>query len=296
MQEDNGLSGIITPTITPIKNSTIDYGAVQKLVTFLIKSKVNGIFPTGSIGSAPLLNIEMHKEVISAFSDANNKLKFFPGVGRNSIDETLKVANHAIRKDADAIIIVTPYYMRLDQNSIFRYFDKLISKMNTKVILYNIPQLTGNWIYPDSVIKLTKKYKNIIGLKESSGDFRKFAYYVSLIGNRLPILQGQDDLLLPSLSIGAIGGVCGTTNFVDTAIKIYNKFTKGDMKTSMDYQTKLTDIVNLISESKFPQIFNYLFYNRIMSKDETNALGIYSAIDNKKAKKISNEINEILQK
>ncbi len=296
MRKRNEVCGIITPLITPIKKGVIDYDAVQKLVEFLIKSKVDGMFPTGSTGYAPILSIEMHKDVISAFSDVNKKLKFFVGVGRNSIEETVEVADYAIDVGADAVIVPTPYYMRLNQKSIFNYYDKVIPKIDSGVILYNIPQLTSNWIYPDTILRLVEKHNNIIGLKESSGDFRKFAYYMAVIKNKIPILQGQDDLLLSSLSIGASGGICGTTNFMDIAAKVYNTFKKKNTKEATEYQMKLVRVMNLLSEQYFPRIYNYLFYKRIMARDETNILEIYDNENIDEGKGINGSIDRILQK
>ncbi len=272
----NGLDGITVPVITPIRKEKVDYTAVSELIKFSKRSGAVGIFPAGSTGGAPLLDMQTHKDVISAFSEANQGLLFLPGIGRNSINETMEMANHAVRSGADAIVLVTPYYIKLSQESIFRYYDKIISRVDSQFIIYNIPNLTGNWINPETVSKLSDKHRKIIGMKESSGDFRRFMEYALELKNKIRVLQGQGDALLPALVMGAAGGVCGSTNFSDLAERIYDAFKRGDMRTASALQDKLVSIKKVLSGSWSPQIYNYLFFRYVMSEGRIETPEIYT--------------------
>ena len=162
--------GIITPTISPFKKGSVDEDAVGTLASFLKKSGVNGIFPCGSTGCAPLMDAEQHISVIKAFSDNLPRgMKSFTGIGRNSIKETLQVANAAIKSGADALVLVTPYYIRMGPDEIIRYYDYLLSRIDAKVIAYSIPQMTGNSITPEMFRRIAKSHRNVIGIKDSSG-------------------------------------------------------------------------------------------------------------------------------
>lgn len=270
------LDGVIVPTITPVRKGKVDNTAASELVRFAKKSGAVGLFPAGSTGGAPFFDMQLHKDVISVFSEDNEGLLFLPGVGRNSIAETLEIAQYAVKKGADAVVLVTPYYIKLSQESIFRYYDKIINQIESQFIIYNIPNLTGNWIEPPTIKKLASKHRKVIGIKESSGDFRRFTKYALELKDDIRVLQGQADMLLPSLVIGAAGGVCGSTNFTDLPERIYDAFKKGDIRTASALQDKLTSVKRILSEEWSPQIHNYLFFRYVMSETRIETQEIYA--------------------
>ena len=265
--------GIITPAITPFKGGKFDSRAIAKLIDFLGKNGASGIFPAGSNGCAALLPLEQHTSLIKEFSELlGSRLFMLAGVGRNSVEETLKVASAALKFGADALVIVTPYYIKMDEKSLFRYFDEVAGKIDADVILYNIPQFTGNWITPGMAKELADKHKNIVGVKDSSGDFRSMSGFIEGMGDGFAVFQGQDDLLLPSLMIGANGGVCGTTNFTKLAFDVYNAYVSGRLAMAKKLQERLTELMHLFTHAQFPSDYNYMFYRRIMHSRETNAV------------------------
>ena len=266
-------SGIITPAITPFKGGKFDSKAIAALIDFLEKNGASGIFPAGSNGCGALLSLEQHVLLIKEFSEfTGSNLFMLPGVGRNSVEETLEVAHSAMKNGADALVIVTPYYLKMDEKSLFKYFDSVADKIDASIILYNIPQFTGNWITLGMVKKLAGRHKNIIGVKDSSGDFRSISGFIEGMGGKFAVFQGQDDLLLPSLMIGAHGGVCGTTNFTKLAFDVYKAYVSGRLDMAKELQERLTELMHLFTYAQFPSDYNYMFYRRIMHSKETNAV------------------------
>jgi 2-dehydro-3-deoxy-D-gluconate aldolase len=276
------LDGIITPAITPFLKSGIDYEAVSKLNKFLGKNGIKAVFPAGSTGCFSFMDIAEHKETIKIFSESLAKnVKLVPGVGRNSVTETLEVLREAERYDAYAMVVVTPYYIKLDDESLFRYFDKIAHSTESRIILYNIPQFTGERISVDVAKRLARKHKNIIGIKDSSGNFRSFASYMSELPENFLVFQGQDDLLLPSLMLGAAGGVCGTTNFSDLAVKVYKAYKGGKHDFAKELQEKLTKLMHITNTVQFPEGYHYLFYRNVIGKEATNAIEPITEIEKK---------------
>ena len=254
------LEGVITPTISPFRNGEIDREGIRKLMDYLHKINVSGIFPMGSIGAFPLVTSNTHKMTIETFSEFRAPNDYFiPGVGRNSIEDTISVAKYAQDISADAIVIVTPYYIKMSQDSILTYFETVVNSVNIPVVLYNIPQLSGNSITVDSVRKLHEEHSNIIGIKDSSGDLSAFQEYLIELPKRFKVFQGQDELLLSSLVVGAAGGVCGTTNFAGIATKVYESFKRGDLSSASHLQESLSKLKNYLNKKTFPQIYSFLF-------------------------------------
>ncbi|MCW6161384.1 MAG: dihydrodipicolinate synthase family protein [Candidatus Micrarchaeales archaeon] len=267
------LCGIITPTITPLKNGRLDSKAISKLSEFVSKTGASGIFPAGSTGCFPFLDMEQHKSVITEFSEyLDGRLMLLPGVGRNSISETMEVARHASKLGADALVIVSPYYIKLDDGSMFRYFDKIAGSTGEKIILYNIPQFTGNEINVKVALALAKKHSNIIGIKDSSGNFRSIAAFINSMPRGFSVFQGEDDLLLPSLMLGASGCVCGTTNFSDLAVQVYKKFKEGEINSASQLQSRLDAVMGAVNSVQFPSGYCFAFSKFVMRGAEVGCV------------------------
>lgn len=284
------LEGIITPLITPFSKGKIDKKAIHKLNAFVAQEGVKAVFPASSAGCFPFLTVKEHIELLKTVHDSlADGVLFLPGVGRNSIAETLEVAKAAARLDPYAVVIVTPYYIRLNDDALLGYFDRVAGSISERIILYNIPQLTGEWITARVAGELARKRKNVIGMKESSGDFRSFASLLDRMPRGFLLFQGQDDLLLDSLMIGASGGVCGTTNFTDMAVRIYDMHKKGNRTGAKRLQKKLTSIMRKVNKAQFPSGYNFMFYKRVMGTQQTNAVPPIPDVPSGIAKELTRE-------
>ncbi len=258
------INGIITPTVTPVKEGKIDEVKIAALMEHLKKIGVGAAFPMGSTGLFTLFSKEDHiKAVELTIKHAKSGVKVFAGTSRNDIEETLEVTRKAVDAGADAVVIVTPFYIRMSQISIFNFYSRIADAISSKIIAYNIPQFTGNTVSAETLSKLMSERSNIIGVKDSSGDLRSTQKYISLLPRGSYIYQGQDDLLLPSISLGASGGVCGTTNFTDLAVRIW----KSSGSDARLLQLRLSGLMRNLSLSDFPKAYYYLFEKLIMKDD-----------------------------
>jgi len=290
------LEGLITPVITPFKNGKIDSRSIAEVSEFLYKSGVAGVFPVGSTGAFPFLTMDEQIELIKEFADSvSGRLPLLPGVGRNSIKETIEVARSAMKFGASGVVIVTPYYIKLDDYSLFKYFDEIASAIAADIILYNIPQFSGNVINASVALKLAKKHKNIIGIKDSSASFRSIASLLNTMPKDFLIFQGQDDLLLQSLMIGASGGACGTTNFSDLAVRVYKEYKKGNIGNAKVYQEKLSKLMDTIADIPFPIAYNFLFNKIVMGRSETNAVPPIRSLSRSEGEVLYRNIKSIIK-
>ena len=264
--------GILCPIITPCRDIEVDFDATKKLVAHILKSGVAGIFGTGSTGSFPILSGKEQLgflEFVRGIVDS--KHAFLADISRNNYEETLELGKKALDFSPDAIVINTPYYIPMLQDSIFAYFDRLIGKLDSDVLLYNIPQLSGNSIHADTLARLADEHSNLVGVKESSGLFNNLMAFVDRMPKGFGVYQGQDNFLLPSLSYGASGGICGTTNFIDLAVRVYNSHASGNSRQAVKLQKRLTVIKDKVAGYPYPIGTAYLA-SKVVLKSERSPL------------------------
>ncbi len=289
------LKGIITPTIAPMKGESIDYDAIDSLLDFLEKSGVNGIFPMGSTSAFPLISVEMQVKILEYFMDKKKANMFFlAGVGRNSFDETITMAQYAKELGVDAISVVTPYYMRMNQASIHSYYEKLLSQLDFPTLIYNIPQNTNNNIEPETIARLKEKFPHLIGIKDSSGNFSNFSAIIDAVGKDFRVIQGQDDILLPSLAMGAAGGINGTSNFCDLSVRVYREFTNSNFEKARRLQAVLTTLKKLVNSYDFPQAVSAAFIE-IVYHNETSSPFPLKDLEPAARKGLGEKISQILK-
>ena len=256
--------GIITPMLTPFKpDGTIDFDATKTLIEYLKGIGVTGLFPCGSTGLFPFLSVEEKKAFLKYVVENAAGLKVLAGVGSSSTQEAIELGKYAGDIGADALVLMPTYYITPGQPEIIKHFSDFITEVKKEVFLYNIPQLCGVRIETDTVAKLKTEFSEVIGLKESSADMRYFSSIMDFSGPDFSILQGQDDLLVPSLSIGADGGVCGLSNFSSAVINAYNEFTTGIRDKAAEVQKKqINMLLRTLTGSRFPSGYYYAFYSK----------------------------------
>ncbi len=254
------VKGIVTPAVTPLRNNEVDESGIAALLDKLKGFGVTGVFPMGSTGLFPLFSTNEHIRVIDLFSKhMPPNIKLFAGVSRNNYDETLQVAKAAKESGADYVVVVTPYYIRRSQDDLYRYYVSLASQIDLNVVIYNIPQFTGVSLEPETLSAIVKSSENVVGIKDSSGDLRKFERYIYEAHSGFAVYQGQDDLLLPSIALGASGGICGTSNIVDWTVRLW----KG--KTAL--ARPISDLMSVLSSIDFPKGYYYLFWKVVMDEE-----------------------------
>ncbi|MDI3502482.1 MAG: 4-hydroxy-tetrahydrodipicolinate synthase [Archaeoglobi archaeon] len=250
--------GIIVPMVTPFdKDGKLDEEKLRKLVDFLIDGGVHGVFPLASLGEFYTMTEEEKRRTIEIVVDqTNGRVPVIPGVGYTGTEIAKKLGEYAKDVGCDAILAVAPYYAVQNSESLYQYYEDL-SKVGLPLFSYNIPQFVGYSIPVETVLKLA--HEGIIcGLKDSSGDMMYFAAIAAEVPDDFSLLQGQDIALLPSLAVGAEGGMVGTPNVVpEYTVEIYNSFKKGDLQKALEYQKKLAKLVKVVGRGVFPAGLKY---------------------------------------
>jgi len=267
------IKGIITPMLTPAKNGKVDFDGFLALIDFLRKIDVEGYFPASSTGAFPFLTFDDHKKILKLTRENISKNKFIlAGISRNNIQETIEMGKFAIEIGIEGVVVVTPYYLKFNQESLYVYYSIIAESIDIPILVYNIPQLTGNDLSPLTLSKLMTNYSNIIGVKDSSGDMIKFSKYFIELPKDALIFQGQDDLLLESLSLGAAGGVCGTSNFSSLIHELY-------LKKDLNIHNKIVKIMDNLRKFEFPTAFNYVFRRFILNEKEPKGYSLLPLTD-----------------
>jgi 4-hydroxy-tetrahydrodipicolinate synthase len=213
-------TGLYTAIITPFRNGAIDYEAAEKNIEFQIASGIDGLVPVGTTGESPTVSFQEHKEFIKKVVQVvRGRVKVIAGTGSNSTEEAICLSRSAQDHGVDGILLVNPYYNKPTQNGLIQHFSKIAGSVTVPVVLYNIPGRTGVNFLPESIRELVKNSANIVAIKEASGDLSQMMRVMELCGDRLTLLSGDDNLLLPVLSIGGRGVISVLSNILPADVK-----------------------------------------------------------------------------
>ena len=207
--------GSYVALITPFNDKgEINEKGLEELIKFQIANGTNGIVPCGTTGESATLSHDERKKVVElAIKYTEAKIPVIAGTGSSSTKETIDLTYHAKQKGADAALIIVPYYNKPDQRGIYAHFKTIAEEVDIPIIVYNIPSRTGINLLPETLVELIK-IKNIVGIKEASGNLDQIIKIASLCGEKIDILSGDDNLLLPILSIGGKGIISVTANII----------------------------------------------------------------------------------
>jgi 4-hydroxy-tetrahydrodipicolinate synthase len=204
--------GSIVAIVTPFRKGKVDEKALGDLINWHIKQGTNAIVPCGTTGESATLDYKEHYRVVRFTVEAVNKrVPVIAGTGANSTDETIMITKEAKKAKADAALVVTPYYNKPTQEGLYRHYKMLAGAVNIPIILYNVPGRTAVNMLPPTVARLAE-IKNIVGIKEATGDMKQVSEVIRLCGNRLTVLSGDDFTTLPLMALGGKGVISVTAN------------------------------------------------------------------------------------
>lgn len=226
-------SGVYTAIVTPFKvDESVDYTALKKLIEFQIASGVTGIVPCGTTGESPTLSTEEHEKVVEeTIKIVAGRVKVIAGTGSNSTKEAIELSLHAQKAGADALLIVNPYYNKPTQEGLYRHFKAIADSVNIPIILYNIKGRTGVNVETNTLMRLIKDCKNIIAVKEASGDIIQIRDVIKKAPPNFSILSGDDGITLDVIKSGGDGIISVAANVIPKQmVEMVSSALSGDMK------------------------------------------------------------------
>lgn len=243
--------GCATAIVTPFdENNNINFDEFKKLVNFQIDNRVDAIVVCGTTGEASTLSKEEKEELIKyCVKVVNKRIPIIAGVGANNTKTVIENEIYAEQVGADGLLVVTPYYNKTTQNGLVEHYKAIAENTNLPVILYNVPGRTGVDISPDTYLELSK-IKNIVATKEASGDISKVLKIRKLCKDNLNIYSGNDDQIIPILSLGGIGLISVLSNIMPKyTAEIVQKYLNGEVGESSNMQIEVASLVeNLFKE------------------------------------------------
>jgi len=208
-------TGTYTAIVTPFHNGQLDEDALERIIKLQIKGGVDGIVPAGTTGESPTVDMTEHIRIIElAVKFAGGKIKVLAGTGGNATAEAIHLTQAAEKAGADGSLQVAPYYNKPTQEGLFQHFRTISRATKLPIVLYNIPGRCGVEIAIDTVKRLAREYKNIVGIKESGGSCDRVSQLRAALGENFTILSGDDSLTLPFMSVGAHGVVSVASNVI----------------------------------------------------------------------------------
>jgi 4-hydroxy-tetrahydrodipicolinate synthase len=232
--------GSMVAIVTPFRNGKVDEKALGDLIEFQVKNGTDVIVPCGTTGESATLSHEEHHRVVEFTVKAVNKrVPVVAGAGSNSTAETLELTTYAKKAGADGVLLITPYYNKPTQEGLFLHFKKVTESVDIPIILYNVPGRTSVNMLPSTVARL-RTFKNIVGIKEATGDMKQVSELIRLCGTDFDVISGDDFTTLPLLCLGGVGAISVTANIAPAdAAAMFDAFFAGKREEALKYHFKL---------------------------------------------------------
>ena len=249
------LKGIIPAMLTPLtKEQTVSVKGIQQLTNYLIESGVHGLFTLGTNGEFHLFSAEEKMKIAQSIIDeVNGRVPVIVGTGGNSTEEVIELSKKMEEIGADALSVITPYFISPTQEELIVHFEKIAEATSLPVLLYNIPPRTGVNLAPETVARLAK-VPNIVGIKDSSGNFENIEQYIRVTKeDDFSVFAGTDSLILKTLMAGGVGAVAATANMIpDIVVSIYNSWLEGNIEEAQKAQEKLQPLRDTFKYGTLP--------------------------------------------
>ncbi len=261
-------TGVATAIVTPFdKSGEIDYTSLGKIVTYSLDGGVSAIVACGTTGEASTLSYEERRAVIECVVGiVGGSVPVIAGVGSNNFLSTVKMMGEAEPLGVDGFLIVTPYYNKTTQEGLEKIYTLYSEHTKLPIIAYNVPSRTGVGFSAETYAKL-QGIENIVGVKEASADMSHLAHSVALCP-RLTFYSGNDDLILPALSLGAKGVISVTSNLLPKEIaETCNRYFMGDAKSATQLQLKYFKLIKSLFCQVNPIPIKYALYKMGLCKN-----------------------------
>ena len=278
--------GCGTAIVTPFGEDGVNYEEFRKLLENQIENEVDSIIVCGTTGEASTMTKEEKKQTIKfAIDTVNKRAKVIAGTGSNNTLDAIEMSKHAESIGADGLLIVTPYYNKTTQKGLIAHYSEIAKFVSIPIILYNVPSRTGVNILPETCFELSK-IENIVAIKEASGNISQVAKIANLCGDNLSIYSGNDDQIIPVLSLGGIGVISVLSNVMPKYTHdLVRKYLDGQVKEACKMQLDVLDLI----DSLFTEV------NPIPVKYALNLMGYNYGIPRLPLIELSDENKKIIK-
>lgn len=251
--------GCATALVTPFtKENTVDFDQLRKLIDFQILEGVDALIICGTTGESATLSLEERKEIIKfAVQIARRRVPIIAGTGSNNTKASIELSRYAEIVGASGLLLVTPYYNKTTQAGLIEHFSSIARNTKLPIILYNVPSRTGINIEPKTCFELSK-IENIVAIKEASGNISQVADIAALCKDELTIYSGNDDQIIPILSLGGLGVISVLSNLYPKYVHnmVYDYFS-GNTKKALDSQLHVLNLVHCLFSEVNPIPIKY---------------------------------------
>ncbi len=241
-------TGCATALVTPFNNDcSVNYPKLRELIEQQIAGGIDALVICGTTGESATLDNDEHCRVLEeAVKVADKRIPIIAGTGSNDTMYATRLSQHAESIGVDGLLMVTPYYNKTSQNGLINHYFYVADRVNTPIILYNVPSRTGTAIKPETYKELAK-HENIVAIKEANGDISSIAKTKSLVGDELDIYSGNDDEIVPIMSLGGIGVISVLSNILPREThNICEEFFKGNIEKARELQLKYVSLINAL--------------------------------------------------
>ena len=239
--------GAATAIITPMKNGEVDFDALGRLVDYQIENGIDALVAAGTTGESSTLTDEEHVEVIkTVVNRAAGRVPVIAGTGSNDAAYAIKLSQDACRLGADALLLVTPYYNKATQAGLITMYKEIAANVSRPIILYNVPSRTGVNIEPATYAALAD-VPNIVAIKEANGNIGKIVETMSLVSGKLDLYSGNDDQIVPLMSLGGRGVISVLSNLLPRETsELCHAFLRGDIAKAAAMQFKYHKLIDAL--------------------------------------------------
>lgn len=235
--------------ITPMnEDGSVNYTKLEEILEFQIANRTDAIIICGTTGEASTLSDEEHLSCIRFACEVTKKrIPVIAGTGSNCTESAVYLSKEAEKCGVDGLLVVTPYYNKATQNGLKAHYKKIASEVNVPIILYNVPSRTGTTISPQTVVELCTEVPNIVGVKDATGDLSEVAQLLALADGKVDVYSGNDDQIVPVLSLGGKGVISVLSNILPQETHdIVETYLNGDVEKSRDLQLRYFALIKAL--------------------------------------------------
>ncbi len=235
--------------VTPMKdNQDVNYDKLEEMINEQIAAGTDAIVIAGTTGESSTLTMEEHHDVIkAAVAFTKHRIPVVAGTGSNCTRTAIQLSQEAEEAGVDGLLIVTPYYNKATQQGLIGHYSQIADNTKCPIIMYNVPGRTGCNLLPETVAELFKTKENIVGLKEATGNMAQASKTMQLTDGKIDMYSGEDGLVVPLMSIGAVGVISVWSNVAPAKVhQMCDSFFKGDIETARKLQMEALPLVDAL--------------------------------------------------